>query len=78
MARQINYRWLALLLLIGAISAPGALSAATTAKPAIVLAAFGTSTNAFPNLQKSRRPGQSALPGYEVRWAFTSKRFGTR
>ena len=63
MARQINYRWLAHLLLIAVISAPGALHAASTAKPAIVLAAFGTTTAAFDTYRHFETQSQRALSG---------------
>ena len=74
MAKPIKYRWLSLLLLIAVISAPGALNAASTAKPAIVLAAFGTTTNAFPTYDQIDKQVKERFPGYEVRWAFTSKK----
>jgi sirohydrochlorin cobaltochelatase len=74
MAKRINYRWLALMLLIAAISAPAGLNAASTAKPAIVLAAFGTSTKAFPTYKKVEEQVKERFPGYEVRWAFTSNK----
>jgi sirohydrochlorin cobaltochelatase len=73
MARQINYRWLAQLLLISVISAPGALHAASTAKPAIVLAAFGTTTSAFDTYRHFEAKVRERFPGYEIRWAFTSR-----
>jgi len=72
MAKQIKYRWLFLLLLISVISATGALSAASTAKPAIVLAAFGTSTEAFDTYSHFEQKVRERFPGYEIRWAFTS------
>jgi hypothetical protein len=55
MAKQIKSGGLFLLLFIAVISAPGALNAASTANPAIVLAAFGTSTEAFD---------RGCLPGF--------------
>ena len=73
MARQIKFRWLALLLLIAVISAPGALNAASTAKPAIVLAAFGTTTAAFDTYHQFEDQVRERFPGYEIRWAFTSR-----
>ena len=72
MAKQIKYRWLFLLLLISLISAAGTLSAASTAKPAIVLAAFGTSTEAFDTYSHFEQKVRERFPGYEIRWAFTS------
>jgi sirohydrochlorin cobaltochelatase len=74
MAKKIKYRWLALLLLISVLSAPGALHAASTAKPAIVLAAFGTSTEAFATYGHFEQKVRERFPGYEIRWAFTSKK----
>jgi sirohydrochlorin cobaltochelatase len=74
MARQIQNRWLSLLLLIFMLSAPGALSAASTAKPAIVLAAFGTSTKAFDTYSHFEQLAKARFPGYEIRWAFTSNK----
>ena len=73
MVKQIKYRWLFfLLLLISVISAAGTLSAASTAKPAIVLAAFGTSTEAFDTYSHFEQKVKERFPGYEIRWAFTS------
>jgi len=72
MAKPIKNRWLSLLLLIAVLSAPAALSAASTAKPAIVLAAFGTSTAAFDTYGHFEQKVKARFPGYEIRWAFTS------
>ncbi|PIU52629.1 MAG: hypothetical protein COS90_10445 [Deltaproteobacteria bacterium CG07_land_8_20_14_0_80_60_11] len=72
MAKQIKSGWLFLLLLIAVISAPGALNAASTAKPAIVLAAFGTTTAAFDTYNHFEQKVKERFPGYEIRWAFTS------
>ena len=47
MAKSNRFGWISLLLIISLISAAGTLHTASTAKPAIVLAAFGTSTAAF-------------------------------
>ena len=73
MAKQIKYRWLFLLLFISVISAAETLSAASTAKPAIVLAAFGTSTEAFDTYSHFEQKVRERFPGYEIRWAFTSR-----
>ena len=54
------------------ISAPGALNAASTAKPAIVLAAFGTTTEAFDTYNHFEQKVKERFPEYEIRWAFTS------
>lgn len=42
-------------------------------KPAIVVAAFGTSTKAQVTYDVFERQLREELPGYEVRWAFTSE-----
>jgi len=62
-----------LALILSMISASWTLNAAPTAKPAIVLAAFGTTTNAFPTYQNIEDQVKERFPGYEIRWAFTSK-----
>ena len=72
MAKPIKSGWLFLLLFISVISAPGTLNAASTAKPAIVLAAFGTSTAAFDTYSHFEQKVKERFPGYEIRWAFTS------
>jgi sirohydrochlorin cobaltochelatase len=74
MAKPGKSAWLFLLLLIMVISAPGALGAASTAKPAIVLAAFGTSTAAFDTYGHFEPKVRERFPGYEIRWAFTSRK----
>jgi sirohydrochlorin cobaltochelatase len=72
MTRHNRNRWLFLLLLIFMLGVPGALSAASTANPAIVLAAFGTSTKAFDTYNHFEQRVKARFPGYEIRWAFTS------
>jgi sirohydrochlorin cobaltochelatase len=72
MAKPSKSRWLFFLLIISVMSAPGALNAASTAKPAIVLAAFGTSTAAFDTYGHFEQKVKERFPGYEIRWAFTS------
>ncbi len=54
---------------------PWTLYAASTAqaKPAIVLAAFGTTTTAFRTYDQIDQQVKDRFPGYEIRWAFTSK-----
>jgi sirohydrochlorin cobaltochelatase len=74
MEKRIKNRWLSLLLLMAVISAPGALHAAATAKPAIVLAAFGTTTAAFDTYNHFETKVKERFPGYEIRWAFTSRK----
>ncbi|WP_457756385.1 sirohydrochlorin cobaltochelatase, partial [Thermodesulfatator indicus] len=41
-------------------------------KPAIVIAAFGTSTKAQVTFDLFDKQLRHELPGYEIRWAFTS------
>jgi sirohydrochlorin cobaltochelatase len=74
MAKRIKYGWLSLLLIIAVISTPWVLNAASPAKPAIVLAAFGTSTTAFDTYSHFEQKVKERFPGYEIRWAFTSKK----
>ncbi len=42
-------------------------------KPAIVIAAFGTSTRAQVTYDAFQKQLDEAFPGYEIRWAFTSE-----
>jgi sirohydrochlorin cobaltochelatase len=56
------------------ISAPWTLNAASTAKPAIVLAAFGTTTEAFDTYEHFEQKVKARFPDYEIRWAFTSRK----
>jgi sirohydrochlorin cobaltochelatase len=72
MVKRIRFGWLSLALILSMISAPGALNAASTAKPAIVLAAFGTTTEAFDTYNHFEEKVKARFPGYEIRWAFTS------
>ncbi len=74
MVKQINYGWFPLLLSLALISVPRVLNAAPPAKPAIVLAAFGTSTTAFDTYGRFEQKVKERFPGYEIRWAFTSKK----
>jgi sirohydrochlorin cobaltochelatase len=74
MAKSNKFGWISLLLIISLISATGTLSAASTAKPAIVLAAFGTSTTAFDTYGHFEQKVKERFPGYEIRWAFTSRK----
>ncbi|MFI5354175.1 MAG: sirohydrochlorin cobaltochelatase [Desulfobaccales bacterium] len=41
--------------------------------PAIILTAFGTTTNAFSTYQSIENQVKERFPGYEIRWAYTSK-----
>jgi len=73
MMKRIKFGWLVAALFLSMISAPWAAQAASQAKPAIVLVAFGTTTNAFSTYNKIENQVKERYPGYEVRWAFTSK-----
>jgi sirohydrochlorin cobaltochelatase len=66
---------LACALLVGARPSEAAqvLTRTLKEKPAVVLAAFGTSTKAQATYDAFDRQLKEALPGYEVRWAFTSE-----
>jgi sirohydrochlorin cobaltochelatase len=56
------------------VSYPWTLYAASTpSKPAIVLAAFGTTTKAFSTYNRIDKQVKERFPGYAIRWAFTSK-----
>jgi sirohydrochlorin cobaltochelatase len=70
--KRIRLGWLFLALILSMISAPWTLNAASTAKPAIVLAAFGTTTEAFDTYNHFEKKVQARFPDYEIRWAFTS------
>jgi sirohydrochlorin cobaltochelatase len=72
MVKRIKFGWLSLALILSIISAPWTLNAASTAKPAIVLAAFGTTTEAFDTYNHFERKVKARFPDYEIRWAFTS------
>jgi sirohydrochlorin cobaltochelatase len=74
MVKSRKFRWLSMLLLISVIGFPGALNAASTAKPAIVLAAFGTTTAAFDTYRHFGTKVRERFPGNEIRWAFTSRK----
>ncbi len=67
-------RWLAAVcaLLLGLGLGAGAGAAPT--KPAIVLTAFGTSTAAFATYKHIEDLVKERFPGYEIRWAFTSRK----
>jgi len=72
MVKRSRLGWLSLALILSMISAPWTLNAASTAKPAIVLAAFGTTTEAFDTYKNFEGKVKERFPGYEIRWAFTS------
>ncbi len=73
MGKQRKLGWLVWALICSSmLSAPWTLNAAPTAKPAIVLAAFGTTTEAFDTYSYFEEKVKARFPGYEIRWAFTS------
>jgi sirohydrochlorin cobaltochelatase len=72
MVKRIRFGWLFLALILSMIIAPWTLNAASTAKPAIVLAAFGTTTEAFDTYNHFEKKVKERFPDYEIRWAFTS------
>jgi sirohydrochlorin cobaltochelatase len=74
MVKRIRFGWLSLALILSMISAPWPLTAASTAKPAIVLAAFGTTTAAFDTYNHFETKVKERFPEYEIRWAFTSRK----
>jgi cobalamin biosynthesis Co2+ chelatase CbiK len=73
MVKRIKFGWLALALILSLICAPWTLNAASTANPAIVLAAFGTTTAAFDTYNHFEEKVKARFPAYEIRWAFTSR-----
>lgn len=72
MHKRFKFGWLSLAVILSLISAPWALNAASPPKPAIVLAAFGTSTAAFETYHHFELQAKKRFPDYEIRWAFTS------
>jgi sirohydrochlorin cobaltochelatase len=72
MLKRVRFGWLLLALILSMICAPWTLNAAAPAKPAIVLAAFGTTTAAFDTYQHFEAQVKKRFPDYEIRWAFTS------
>jgi len=58
--------------IVGGLMAAGPVAGAT-AKPAIVLVAFGTSTQAFDTYDYIDKKVKERYPGHEVRWAYTSR-----
>jgi sirohydrochlorin cobaltochelatase len=61
--------WAAIILGLGLVSRAGA----APDKPAIVLTAFGTSTEAFATYKHIEAQVKQKYSGYEIRWAFTSR-----
>ena len=72
MVKRISSGWVFLALILTMLSAPWSLNAASPAKPAIVLAAFGTTTEAFDTYAHFETKVRERFPEHEVRWAFTS------
>jgi sirohydrochlorin cobaltochelatase len=72
MVKREKVGWLSSALIIAIISAPWTLNAASAAPPAIVLAAFGTSTQAFDTYHHFEAQVKKRFPDHEIRWAFTS------
>ena len=72
MVKRSKLGWLSLALILSVISAPWTVNAAATGKPAIVLAAFGTSTAAFDTYNHFEQKVKARFPDHEIRWAFTS------
>jgi sirohydrochlorin cobaltochelatase len=72
MVKRNKLGWLLLAFILAVISVPGTLQAASKAKPAIVLVAFGTSTKAFDTYHQFEEKVKARFPDYDIRWAFTS------
>ena len=71
MVKRQRVGWLRLVL-CGLLMTPWTLNAAAATKPAIVLTAFGTSTEAFATYQHLEGQIKQRFPDHEIRWAFTS------
>ncbi len=74
MVKRIRFGWLSLVLILLMISIPWTLNAASTDKPAIVLAAFGTTTAAFNTYHHFELQVKKRFPDHEIHWAFTSRK----
>ncbi|MBM4273035.1 MAG: hypothetical protein FJ134_01015 [Deltaproteobacteria bacterium] len=72
MVKQVRFGWLSLALILLMVIVSGTLNAASTGKPAIVLTAFGTSTEAFDTYHHFELQVKKRFPDHEIRWAFTS------
>ncbi|MEJ2673549.1 MAG: sirohydrochlorin cobaltochelatase, partial [Deltaproteobacteria bacterium] len=73
MAKRCKSGCLLLVLILSVISGSLTAHAAATARPAIVLAAFGTSTAAFDTYHHFEKAVEQRFPDHEIRWAFTSR-----
>ncbi len=74
MFKRMRFGMVFLALVFALLSASWTLNAADTAKPVIVLTAFGTSTAAFDTYQHFEEQVKQRFPGHEIRWAFTSRK----
>jgi sirohydrochlorin cobaltochelatase len=74
MAKRFKFGWLLGVLILSVLSAPLSANATAPANPAIVLAAFGTSTAAFDTYQHFEKAVKQRFPDHEIRWAFTSRK----
>jgi sirohydrochlorin cobaltochelatase len=74
MAKRFKFGCLLLVLILSVVSASLTPNAASAANPAIVLAAFGTSTAAFDTYQHFEMAVKQRFPDHEIRWAFTSRK----
>jgi len=72
MKKRFEFNWLSLAVILSLIVSPWTLNAASPQKPAIVLAAFGTSTAAFETYRHFELQVKKRFPDREIRWAFTS------
>jgi sirohydrochlorin cobaltochelatase len=74
MAKLLKFGRLLSVPILALISASLNAQAAPTANPAIVLAAFGTSTAAFETYHHFETEVKKRFPDHEIRWAFTSRK----
>jgi sirohydrochlorin cobaltochelatase len=74
MLKRIRLGWLWVAVILSMLCGPWALNAAAATKPAIVLAAFGTTTAAFDTYQHFTVQVKKRFPDHEIRWAFTSRK----
>lgn len=74
MAKWLRFGWLCLVLFLVILNVSFTANAASTDNPAIVLAAFGTSTAAFETYHHFEKEVKKRFPDNEIRWAFTSKK----
>src|SRR4030042_1077373 len=72
MVKRLKPGWLSSALILIMFSAFWSLDAASPNKPAIVLAAFGTSTEAFDTYHHFEMQVKKRFPDHDIRWAFTS------